>query len=99
MCLLVKSLYGHPEAGGHWENHLTNAVRGCGGDPIANHPSSYWFKDLKLLMSVYMDDLLVSGPKGNHKLLWEKLRFGEHPITLDDPEPLGRFLGRAHVAV
>ena len=29
-CKLNKSLYGHPEAGGHWERHLHKAIQGCG---------------------------------------------------------------------
>ena len=33
MCRLVKALYGHPEAGGHWERHLTQAVKWTGGEP------------------------------------------------------------------
>ena len=29
MTLLVRSLYGHPEAGGHWERHLEKAIGAC----------------------------------------------------------------------
>jgi hypothetical protein len=99
MCLLVKALYGHPESGGHWENHLTSAVRACGGAPVPTHPSSFWFPEEKMLLSVYVDDLLLSGPKGGHAKIWEKLRKGSEPIALDDPEPLDRFLGRGHARV
>jgi len=96
MCLLVKALYGHPESGGHWENHLTEAIRHCGGAPVINHNSSFWFEESKLLLTVYVDDLLLSGPTDRHNELWDKLRFGAHPIACDDPEPLMRFLGRNH---
>jgi len=96
MCLLVKALYGHPESGGHWERHLTEAVLASGGIAIPEHPSSFWFPDTKLMLSVYVDDLLLSGPAENHNKLWNQLRHGSHPIHLEDAEPLDRFLGRNH---
>ena len=97
MCLLHKALYGHPESGGHWERHLTAAVLARGGVPIQGHPSSFWFSDLRMLLTVYVGDLLVSGPEGNHDTFWELLRSGEQPVHIEDPEPLDRFLGRTHV--
>jgi hypothetical protein len=93
-CRLNKALYGHPEAGGHWERHLTKAIEECGGKPVQNHPSSFWFKDSKLLLTVYVDDLLLSGPAGAHDQLWKDLR---KKINIEDPEPLDRFLGRTHI--
>ena len=93
MCRLVKALYGHPESGGHWERHLTKAVVGMGGIPVQEHPSSFRFPDLGLLLSVYVDDLLLSGPEGNHDGFWQELR---KTIRLGEPEPLDRFLGRNH---
>ena len=95
MCLLEKALYGHPESGGHWERHLTDAVLAIGGTKVPDHPSSFWFPEGRMLLTVYVDDLLLSGPKGNHKQVWEALR--RHPIHMEDPEPLTRFLGRTHV--
>ena len=96
MCRLYKALYGHPESGGHWENHLTESVRSLRGEPIWNHPSSFWFPGPKLMLSVYVDDLLLSGPSGAHAKFWEDLRFGSKPVNTEDPEPLERFLGRTH---
>ena len=46
-------------------------------------------------MSVYVDDLMLSGPEGEHDKLWQKLRSAG--IKLDDPEPVDRFLGRTHL--
>ena len=96
MCLLEKALYGHPESGGHWERHLTEAVCACGGEALHEHPSSFWFPKWKLILSVYVDDLLVSGPAANHDKLWHALQSGEKPIVLDPPEDLSRYLGRNH---
>ena len=97
MCLLQKSLYGHPESGGHWEKHLTKTITFLGGKPIENHPSSFWFADLKILLTVYVDDLLASGPTENLPTLWDKLANCEFPIHLGEPEEVNRFLGRNHV--
>ena len=94
MCLLKKSLYGHPESGGHWEKHLTKALVGLGGKPVKEHPSSYWFAESKLLLTVYVDDLLLSGPSGNHSQFWERLQAAK--INIGEPEELDRYLGRDH---
>ena len=98
MCLLEKALYGHPESGGHWELHLEATIKKQGGVPVVNHPSSYWFSDGRLLLTVYVDDLMLSGPigpKGDaHELFWERL---SAEISIEEPEELSRFLGRAHV--
>ena len=63
MCRLVKALYGHPESGGQWENHL-KAIKAVGGHPITNHPSLFWFP--RGLWTVYVDDLLLACPEGCH---------------------------------
>ena len=102
VCLLKKALYGHPESGGHWERHLEDAVIGLGGKPVEGHPSSYWFPDSRLLLTVYVDDLLLSGPvrssatKDVHGDFWAQL---SEKISIEEPEPLDRFLGRSHKPV
>ena len=45
------------------------------------------------MLTVYVDDLLLSGPFENHAGFWASLR--EH-VNVEDPEPLDRFLGRKH---
>ena len=99
-CRLHKALYGHPESGAHWEKHLTEAILRCGGVPILNHPSSFWIKPLALMLTVYVDDLLCSAPAANHEKFWKMLTDPNvGGITIDDPEPLDRFLGRKHVVL
>ena len=49
------------------------------------------------MLTVYVDDLLLSGPAGAHAAFWKKLRSGPIPINIEDPEPLDRFLGRTHI--
>ena len=91
---LIKALYGHPEAGGLWERHLTKIVIQIGGVPVENHPSCFWFAELKLLLIIYVDDLLLAGPSEHHEAFWKKLGA---LVTLGPPEPMDRYLGRHHV--
>ena len=94
MCRLIKSLYGHPESGGWWERHLTRAIVTLKGVPVSGHPSVFFFKEQRLLLNVYVDDLMIAGDDSKHESFWKALR--AIPIELEDPEPLGRFLGREH---
>ena len=93
VCLLVRALYGHPEAGAHWEQHLTAILKELGGAPVATHPSTFWFADRRLLLTVYVDDLMLSGPEAEHTTFWDSLI---QKVKLDPPETLDRFLGRHH---
>lgn len=95
MCRLRMALYGHPESGAHWEQHLTEAVKHIGGEPVAGHPSSFYFAHTRMLLTVYVDDLLLSGPVENHACFWRALQV-EGKIKIDEPEVLDRFLGRRH---
>ena len=58
------------------------------------HPSSFFFPETRLLLTIYVDDLLLSGPTGADEKVWSALR--SYPIEIEDPEPLSRFLGRHH---
>ena len=93
MVRLVKSLYGHPEAGGHWEKHLEKIVLEMGGKPVKEHPSCFWFPDHKLFMIIYVDDLWLNGPAGLHEEFWDKLG---SEVKLEPAEDLDRYLGRHH---
>jgi hypothetical protein len=91
--LLIKSLYGHPEAGAHWEKHLDNILRGFGGKVAPEFPSNYYFKGSELLLTVYVDDLTLSGPAHLHDQFWTALR---EKVDLEPPTELSRVLGRYH---
>ena len=92
---MKKALYGHPESGAHWEEHLADAVRSIGGTSVDDHPSCFWFPKERLLLSVYVDDLLLSGPENEHDGLWKRIQ--DAGVKIDDQEPVERFLGRAHL--
>jgi len=98
VCKLVKSLYGHPESGAHWEQHLTDILLKLPGKfrnciAIPEHPSSFYFPECGLLLTVYVDDLLLSGPSEIHDEFWKLLC---KEVELEDIAGLGRFLGRYH---
>ena len=93
VCRLVKALYGHPEAGAHWERHLEKIVCEMGGARVPSHPSLFFFKGTRMLLTIYVDDLLLAGPEGEHAKFWEKL--GKR-VNIDPPEDLDRYLGRYH---
>jgi hypothetical protein len=42
---------------------------------------------------VYVDDLLLAGPKDAHDAFWDKLKT---KVEIDDVTPISRFLGRQH---
>ena len=62
--LLLRALYGHPDAGGLWEQHLAHIIRGLGGKEVPEFPGNYWFPQRRLLLSTYVDDLTLSGARG-----------------------------------
>ena len=94
MCLLDRALYGHPESGAHWEKHFTDTVLKVGGHKVPDHPSLFWFPETRLFLTVYVDDLLLSGPDQYHDAFWEELK--KH-VNIDSVGPLDRFLGRNHI--
>ena len=58
-CRLIKALYGHPEAGVHWERHLAKIVIEMGGNAVPAHPSLFWFPNDALLLTIYVLSLLT----------------------------------------
>ena len=45
------------------------------------------------MLTIYVDDLMLSGPEDAHDSFWKLL---SEDVHLEDPEPLDRFLGRHH---
>ena len=83
---LVKSLYGHPLASASWQLRLARILADdLKGTEFENLPSCYWFPEMQLALSVYVDDLTFSGPAENHEKFWELLR---KKVQLEVPLPL-----------
>ena len=98
---LQKSLYGHPESGKRWQDHLTAQLKKLGGQESSSYPSSWVFGSgaQKLILNVYVDDLTLSGPVDLHAPFWHSLR----QLVKLDPEVFVasgkegcRILGRHH---
>ena len=91
----VRSLYGHPLASASWQNYLARILsEEFQGHEMDQLPSCYFFPKLQLALSVYVDDLTLSGPVANHTTFWNALR---KRVQLEDPAPLSKVLGRGHV--
>ena len=93
VALLIKALYGHPDAGGLWEAHLKQVLHNLGGSEVIEFPGNFYFPDTKLLLSTYVDDLTLAGPIDQHQPFWEKLTA---LVDVEPPEPIYRVLGRNH---
>ena len=50
-----------------------------------------------MLLAVYVDDFKMAGPEDNMDQAWKLLREGKDPIIMDDPAPLGGYLGCTHI--
>ena len=94
--LLLRALYGHPEAGGLWEKHLKEVLKGMGGKELPEYPGNFWFPETRLLLSTYVDDLTLSGPQEEHQPFWETLC---KVVDVEPPGPVYRILGRNHCII
>eukprot|EP00959_Pyramimonas_sp_CCMP1952_P260764 5452400-Pyramimonas_sp.AAC.1 len=63
VCPLILSLYGHPDAGGYWEQHCEGHV--LSQDFIKCNPwrSCYFHPKLRLYRIVYVEDFKLPGPQ------------------------------------
>ena len=85
-CLVVrldKALYGHKNSGFDWQEFCDAACRDVGFELVgASWPSVYFHEATKVLLIVYVDDMLMSGPSHAFGPLWKAL--GEK-IKLEEP--------------
>ena len=56
-------------------------------------PSCYFHKELRLLLSVYVDDFKMSGPTENLEQGWKLI---SSAVEVDPPQPLNLYLGCIH---
>ena len=93
VCPLILALYGHPDSGGHWEQHCTTLLASIGFKERRPWRSCFWHEELKLFLVVYVDDFKLSGPTENLKKGWDMIR---KLVKTDAPSALGLFLGCRH---
>ena len=88
---LEYALYGHPDSPTYWELHCDELVRRCGFEPYGPEwPSVYFHRELKLMLSICVDDFKLSGPKENLAQGWKLL---SKVIDFDEPTGTGLYLG------
>ena len=93
---LRKALYGHPQAGDLWHNHLKTELETLGFATIDGWPSTYVRgagSDDMVLIIVYVDDLLIVGKPDAIERVTTKLR---QRVKMEDPEPMDKYLGCYH---
>lgn len=56
-------------------------------------PASFFFPEFNLVLTTYVDDLVLAGPTAAHDVFWSRLR---PKVEIEDPTPLDRILGRHH---
>ena len=77
--------------------NLTKVIRNLGGEPVAEHPGSFWFPATRLLLTTYVDNFLLSGPAEHHASLWAALGDVQNGgVEIEDIGALSRFLERHH---
>ena len=92
---LIRSLYRHPLASASWQNLLATILsKELGGVEMPEQSSCFHFPSMSLALSVYVDDLPLSGPQKNRSKFWPTLQ--KH-VQLEDPADLSKVLGRNHV--
>ena len=90
------ALYGHPLAGRCWEQKWTHEVRKVGFEPVPDWESMYFHLRLRLMLSVFVDDFTLAGPRSALVAGWKLLRTN---LDIDTPTPLGTYLGCGHKSI
>ena len=80
--------------GYHWDQRFKEMMREVGWVHCSDtFQSIYFTKDTGLLLTLYVDDMVLSGPADQHKPFWDKVK---KRIEIEDPTPVDRILGRNH---
>ena len=91
---LRKALYGHPDAPAFWQVHLEGILTPkLQATVVEGFPSVFWIPSLRVLVTIYVDDILAAGRPETLKEFWAQL--SKH-IEIEAPSDVDRFLGRYH---
>ena len=83
VCPLRLSLYGHPLSGVFWERHCHARLKEAGFVQVQGWECLFVHYELRMVLSVYVDDFKMAGPKENLAKAWDLIR--SHGIKLDEP--------------
>ena len=88
---MKRALYGHPKAGDLWEKHCDERLKSVGFEAVPEVDSFYMYPSLDLVLTVYVDDLILSGPSKHLDRGWELIR--KAGINIEEPQKPGLYLG------
>ena len=96
MVPLVLALYGHPDSGGIWENHLNSRIGKEGWKQILPDvwQSIFYHAEYNGMLVVYVDDFKLAGPTENMEKAWASIK---RAVNIGEPEPYDRYFGCQHV--
>ena len=70
-----RALYRHPHSVTDWDVFCSTEVNTVGFESVGTEwPSVFYHRALKLLLTIYVDDFKLAGPKGNLAEGWKLLR-------------------------
>ena len=70
-----RALYGHPDSVTDWEVLCSTEVHTVGFASVGTEwPSVFFHRELRLLLTIFVDDFNSSGPKGHLAEGWRLLR-------------------------
>ena len=94
VCRLRKAHYGHPRAGDLWAGKLSAVLKSHQFEAVENWPSCFirYGEHGLIVFDIYVDDLMMYGPdcKGGLRDVLKEVR---KEISMEEPHPLGRYLG------
>lgn len=64
-----------------------------GAEHLDSYQSNYWIPKYQLFLSLYVDDIVVSGPSRQHAAFWKEL---QKYLEIKDPSDIDCILGRYH---
>ena len=72
---LIRALYGHPDSVTFWEEDCYEDVLAVGYESLGPEwPSTFVHRELRLLLTIYVDDFKLAGPIDNLARGWAILR-------------------------
>lgn len=84
------ALYDHPGLGSAWERHCTDKLRSIGFEPSHTCESRCTHRNIRLNLSVYVDDFNVTGLDVDLRKAWSLVR---GVIGMDEATSLGAHVG------
>ncbi len=86
-------MYGHPDAGGYWEQKCDEHLLSVNFATVPNWPSCYLHPELRLFLTLCVDYFKMSGTPANLERGWKLIRQG---TRMDDLVRLHRYVGCEH---